>query len=379
LVYTKEHGNAVVTSHRKNGALIITGFTKQIGNPFQPNTDTTIQHKYYAGQNDATAGVRRTVQPSKIIFTHPMLNSLNLSQDMQVVGRDPTRTNTSPAWRQLKHGSKVMTFMGIASVVNCNPETQIISAVTVGQNATVHIHVRNLLNDMRKMDVPAHELELSIAAFDKNLQQRATNKEKMAATATAASAGGSSKRTFQKQRRSRSNKKQRTSKDSMSSTTHTTVVDKRKIFSCTVCEKQFRLKHNLRNHARTHTGEKPFVCEHKGCGKRFNHGGNLLKHMRRCGISYEQRPYPCPVAGCSKRYMEACDLRNHQRSHDMVKSEFRGVTIERGRWKAQIGYQGRTHHIGTYSTAAEAALAYDEEAVRVHGAKAQRNFPGTRK
>lgn len=357
----------MVTSHRKNGALYITGLTKQIGNPFQLNTDSAIQHKYYAGQNDTTVGNRRTVQPSKIIFIHPILNSLNLSQDMQVVGGNPKRTLTSATWRQLKHGSKVMTFMGIASVVGCNPETQIISAVTVGQNATVHIHVRKLLNDMRKMDVPLHELEWSIAAFDKNLQQRATNKEKMAATA--ASAGGSSKRPPQRQRTSKINKKQRTSTDSI-------VVDKRKIFSCTVCGKQFRLKHNLLNHARTHTGEKPFVCKHKGCGKRFNHSGNLLKHMRRCGISYAQRPYPCPVAGCSKRYMEACDLRNHRKSHDMAKSEFRGITIERGRWKAQIGYQGKTHHIGTYSTAAEAALAYDKEAIRVHGAKAQRNFPG---
>ena len=59
----------------------------------------------------------------------------------------------------------------------------------------------------------------------------------------------------------------------------------------------------------------------------------------------------------------------------MKPSSYRGVTIERGRWKAQIGYEGKTHHIGTFDTDEEAARAYDREAIRVHGAKAQCNFP----
>ena len=59
----------------------------------------------------------------------------------------------------------------------------------------------------------------------------------------------------------------------------------------------------------------------------------------------------------------------------MKRSSFRGVTIERGRWKAQIGYSGKTHHIGTYDTDVEAAKAYDKEARRVNGKKALCNFP----
>ena len=51
----------------------------------------------------------------------------------------------------------------------------------------------------------------------------------------------------------------------------------------------------------------------------------------------------------------------------MKRSSYRGVTIERGRWKAQIGYGGKTHHIGTFDTDVDAAKAYDSEALRVHG------------
>ena len=59
----------------------------------------------------------------------------------------------------------------------------------------------------------------------------------------------------------------------------------------------------------------------------------------------------------------------------MKRSSYRGVTIERGRWKAQIGYGGKTHHIGTFDTDVDAAKAYDSEALRVHGIKALLNFP----
>ena len=73
--------------------------------------------------------------------------------------------------------------------------------------------------------------------------------------------------------------------------------------------------------------------------------------------------------------MEACDLRTHKKGHTMKRSSYRGVTIERGRWKAQIGYGGKTHHIGTFDTDVDAAKAYDSEALRVHGKKALLNFP----
>ena len=73
-------------------------------------------HKESENERKANANsksARRTVQPSKVVFEDPFLNSLNLMNDMQVIGGDPKQASTSPAWRQLKHNSKILTALGV--------------------------------------------------------------------------------------------------------------------------------------------------------------------------------------------------------------------------------------------------------------------------
>ncbi|KAK9471572.1 uncharacterized protein V1510DRAFT_185509 [Dipodascopsis tothii] len=49
---------------------------------------------------------------------------------------------------------------------------------------------------------------------------------------------------------------------------------------CQQCAKRFKRQEHLRRHARTHTDERPFVCEVEACRRRFSRSDNLRAHRR---------------------------------------------------------------------------------------------------
>ena len=57
------------------------------------------------------------------------------------------------------------------------------------------------------------------------------------------------------------------------------------------------------------------------------------------------------------------------------RSGFKGVIFYQNAWQARIGANGKYLTIGKYSTPEEAARAYDQEAIRLHGEFAVTNFP----
>lgn len=57
------------------------------------------------------------------------------------------------------------------------------------------------------------------------------------------------------------------------------------------CNKAYSRLENLKTHLRSHTGEKPYVCEHEGCNKAFSNASDRAKHQNRTH-SNEVQPHP---------------------------------------------------------------------------------------
>lgn len=81
------------------------------------------------------------------------------------------------------------------------------------------------------------------------------------------------------------------------------------IQSCPICHKLLSHKSSLRNHQRTHTGQRPYVCEI--CSIGFKERYHLKKHTlyKHSDELHEQCPH------CGKRFKDSTAVRAHTRIH----------------------------------------------------------------
>ncbi|XP_042233477.1 zinc finger and BTB domain-containing protein 7A-like isoform X4 [Homarus americanus] len=91
----------------------------------------------------------------------------------------------------------------------------------------------------------------------------------------------------------------------------------KKLHQCPYCSYSSPQIATLRNHIRTHTGERPYSCPY--CSFHFSQKGALKRHIR---SHTGEKPYSCPY--CLFRSGRVCHLRRHIRTHGRPVAEVMG-------------------------------------------------------
>lgn len=87
-------------------------------------------------------------------------------------------------------------------------------------------------------------------------------------------------------------------------------------FVCTYkgCGSKFITRGHLNDHARTHTNDRPYVCN--VCGHKFMRSTTLKVHLR---THSGERPYVCTFPGCDRSFTESGNLNTHMKTHNQPK------------------------------------------------------------
>jgi len=88
-------------------------------------------------------------------------------------------------------------------------------------------------------------------------------------------------------------------------------------YKCRVCGVFYPRKWHMKLHIRTHTGEKPYICDYDNCGKAFSRPGNLSEHKKR---NHEKvLDHECPI--CGKKFYGRSDMLIHIVIHDEARQQ----------------------------------------------------------
>lgn len=76
------------------------------------------------------------------------------------------------------------------------------------------------------------------------------------------------------------------------------------------CSKSYAKPGRLAEHARSHTGERPFKCTQEGCTASYLRDTHLVAHMR-THLDEKDKPFTCSAESCGKKFWTNQHLNRH--------------------------------------------------------------------
>ncbi|KFU97943.1 Transcription factor IIIA, partial [Pterocles gutturalis] len=92
----------------------------------------------------------------------------------------------------------------------------------------------------------------------------------------------------------------------------------RETIVCSECYKTFKRKDYLKQHQKTHAGEREVCrCPREGCGRTYTTVFNLQSHI--LSFHEEKKPFSCDYPGCGRVFAMKQSLARHKVVHDPEK------------------------------------------------------------
>ncbi|KAI8987728.1 hypothetical protein BDF20DRAFT_286254 [Mycotypha africana] len=117
-------------------------------------------------------------------------------------------------------------------------------------------------------------------------------------------------------------------------------------YKCQFCDKTYRKPSKVIEHERSHTGERPYICNYPGCGKSYMRSTHLSIHQQ---THKNVKEFVCSYENCTKAYTLKQHLQRHEKTHisPLLECDYPGCEAKFAK-RYQLRWHKASHEKGNY-------------------------------